>query len=51
MFVDLERLDMTVIENCVFLIKRAIESTVSYILDVKWLSGCNEVGGNELYQK
>ena len=27
------------------------KGTLSYILGVKWLSGCSEVGDHEIYQK
>ena len=34
----------------VFLIKKS-EDTVPYILSVKWLSDCSEVGDHEIYQE
>ena len=35
----------------VFLFNQESEGTVSYILSVKWLSDCSEVGDHEIYQK
>ena len=48
----LKRLETQLIKNyiSVFLIKR-VRAHMSYILGVKWLSGCNEVGYHEIYQK
>ena len=41
MFADLERLETSVVENHIFVIKRV--RAQSYILSVKWLSGCSEI--------
>ena len=38
-------------KSSLFLIKREREGTMSYILDVRWLSGCCELGDHEIYQK
>ena len=45
----LKRLETRVVKNHVFS-NQASEGTVSYMLGVKWLSGCSEVGdNNEIY--
>ena len=49
MFADLQRRETRVIKNCVFFNQES-EGTVSYILSVKWLSSCSEVGGHEVCQ-
>ena len=46
----LKRLETKVIKNHVCQHQES-EGTMSYILGVKWLSGCSEVGNHEIYQK
>ena len=46
----LKRLETWLIKNQMFFNKKS-EGTMSYILGVKWFSGCCELGDHEIYQK